>query len=904
MAWSVLAGKTVKIADVLGLSTSDISLKIPLRRINLDCSNKEIQLQSRKLPSFEVIPKVLQIQNTILSMKVSFAPVGVTYFGTKGEWLLGNLKVDITTKYYKNMSQLQLRARPRTQLHINLNSMIKQLTGTSVNLPLPSFTIRNIMLRGTVDLFNGGSTTIVLRASVGTQKIYTIFQKPHSESKYSAAVAIDLNRFKLSTLLKKTLRADISSFPFFGSLTVPRIGVILSTGYIDAPLFPETLPKRSLLKRNGEEIYEGLWSSTVLQFRNGQQVPVILTKIGKALDIKIPKPYKVTFKTLIDSIGINFNSVQLPPINSNLFNIGLTKMEIHTVSGEMLVELDLPNTLKYFDGQLVVRKPMVLVMARLKAPRRFSIIINGEIIIGNNNYAISILKRGRKYILEAAMKTISLKKLSDAFSADSIPSIMKNVLRKFSNFEIQDVVIRYPLFAKPLQIHLAGAPVISGYKNVIVNLLIVRIGSKTNIIQGYVFNNVNLMKMVETFTGINLGIGILDQNMNIPVVIAPQGLTRPDIIKFDHKLLNGFSISKGVSLKLDIGWPSSCSSDTICKILSGIFGRDFKIKLQGTFQGPSGNRLAALLPGRYNFGGSIAMKNLHLFVKMGKLPSVGVKGTLELRLKSRTIILKAEIAKENVFVKLKAETNQCIANFKWLSICNLRMGVVMMQAPPHIRGAEFGGQFRFGCNPAKRIIANGYFGIDKLDPRNNYFYVRIDRKLTFQSFLEAICINIKLPGPLGDSGFPNGFLASYSLKPMRLSNKITISAGQRFKGTIRILGLQATIDVTITQHGMSSAIYLPVIQKRGLKMAATCGSRKGPYMIAKISRGRILAEAKGCISILKISVYGSLKITEKKYEYTIGGRMLGLFEARLKVSASSKKIASANFFVQGYFTKR
>ena len=67
------------------------------------------------------------------------------------------------------------------------------------------------------------------------------------------------------------------------------------------------------------------------------------------------------------------------------------------------------------------------------------------------------------------------------------------------------------------------------------------------------------------------------------------------------------------------------------------------------------------------------------------------------------------------------------------------------------------------------------------------------------SLLQAFCIRFRLPRPLSDSGFPKGFLSSYSPIGKKLPKAgINIPPGFRLKGTINILGLVAHADVTVS----------------------------------------------------------------------------------------------------------
>ena len=68
--------------------------------------------------------------------------------------------------------------------------------------------------------------------------------------------------------------------------------------------------------------------------------------------------------------------------------------------------------------------------------------------------------------------------------------------------------------------------------------------------------------------------------------------------------------------------------------------------------------------------------------------------------------------------------------------------------------------------------------------------------LMFQTLVDAFCMNVTLPKSLADNGFPKGLQTSFSLFVKQLPHAgITIPIRYIFKGTISILGLQATVDI-------------------------------------------------------------------------------------------------------------
>ena len=919
--------KTFRLFDLLPRPPDlDVSLiNFPMKSINYDCNKMELTIVTAPLTKLPLLPGIIEIDNAVLTFSVSLNPknFGLTYISITAMWNIAGIIAHVNIDYSFIFHEMEVHGKLKSAVTANLDSVIKTLTGTSLTIPLPSFTLHHVSIDASIDTFDGGDTTIALSGTIDNNRVHAIFQKSVSsgeKGKYSVAFAADLASFKLSTLLHKTTGANIRNIPFFHSLIIPRLAFITSTDYIDTTLVPGIYYKDSLLNENDGGINQGFWSYSIIKFKNRQEVPMILSYTDNTLTVEVADGGKLTFSTLISSIP-GITSVSLPPGVPNVMNALIQKFELNTKTGVMMVEIDLPNKLYYFNNKLTVSNAMVTVIARLKHPRKLLIDVTGDIEIGGTNYNIAITKQGGKshniaitnqgrnsgkYVFKAVFKKLSFKQLSNKFSADSIPYFMKNILKQFLDFEIHNAMISFPLSTKPLQIHLSGTPVISGYKRTMTNLLIVRIGSKTHIIQGYEFEDTNLLDITRTVTGkSNLNIGILNQNLDIAVVISPINYHG---VQFDEKLLQGVPIVQGVSLNTRMmGWPSTCSSDALCKVCSGLTGPDMKFKLRGTFQ-KSSSTIAATLKD-INLGGGTILKALRLFVQTSSrtVTKVGLRASLVLQ--KQGITLHAEIGASHKGVALSATMAGCwhnAFNAKWLSICNLRLAVGISYSPPFISAYEFGGRFHIGNRQCVRnpIIVDGYFGIDRLDPRRNYYYMNVKSRITLQSLLRVFCINKRLPKPVGDSGFPRGFVSSYSAAGVSLPKvKIHIPAGYIFKGAFSIFGLTAYADIAIMPTGARMKIALSVINVANglLKMGATPAFRKGPFLNGETSHHRTHFEASGYISVLGISVYGRLKITDAYYHYHIEGKMLGIFHARLHVYASYGSISSARFNVHGYY---
>ena len=154
-------------------------------------------------------------------------------------------------------------------------------------------------------------------------------------------------------------------------------------------------------------------------------------------------------------------------------------------------------------------------------------------------------------------------------------------------------------------------------------------------------------------------------------------------------------------------------------------------------------------------------------------------------------------------------------------------------------GLALGREVHFGDKSCDTpLVATGFVGIDTITPTNNYYYVNIQGSTTVTTILGALCININVPAPLVESGFPHCFISSFSLAGIELPHvPLSILQGYRLNGTLNILGLEASADITIgLPNGIDFAVALPPINVGGfLRMyASSSESSQGPFLTAVI----------------------------------------------------------------------
>ncbi len=434
--------------------------------------------------------------------------------------------------------------------------------------------------------------------------------------------------------------------------------------------------------------------------------------------------------------------------------------------------------------------------------------------------------------------------------------------------------------------------------------IILRQASKTDLVLGFDIGSVNLADILKTLSGFNFNrIAILNQDLQVTFVISPA--TLPDI-QLTGKNLQDISITKGVA---QMGFPEDCSENAFCAVAQYLIGIDAQMMLNGNVVSASSFTALASVSDLV-LGSGLTLSNAGFEIQAGAETSVGITGSIALT--NPPITLTSRIFLSTSGVVLEMTQTGCwnkAFGADWLAICNI-LGSVSMLPGLLISSLEVGGEIRLGdpsCSTP--ITAIGYLGIDALTPTNNYYYVQFTDRTTVSSVLSAFCVNIDLPRPLAESGFPHGFLSSFSLTETTIDNAgITIPQGFRLNGTLNILGLEGSADVTIgLPDGIDFNVALPPINVGNglLKMTATSSDASvGPFLEADIQllpSPSVDISASGYVKVLGISAEASLRITDTSYEYSISGKMLRLFEADLFISASYGSISQASFQVSGTF---
>ena len=737
-----------------------------------------------------------------------------------------------------------------------------------------------------------------------------MFQKPLKAGKFSGAFAADFGPVRLSNIIRKTTQVDISRVPFFGSLSIPRLGVTVSSDYITSSLLPNIFCKEGLLQNTAVTIPKGLQVFTILNLR-GTKVPLKMYYFKTFLSFEVIRNGRLPIGTLISTIpSINIRSLpSLPPGVKEIFRFQIDYLSLDTSSKQLEVTTQYPGTLRYFNGYLTITNPALSINAVLKHPRKLNFAVSGAIKIGEGDYVITISRDPsiNKYVLKASFKTIPISDFIHKFSAKILPNELHMVLKRFIQFSIHDAKFAFPIGTRNLQLHLSGTPVIGGYKTVHLSAVIIRQGGKTKLVAGFQLGKVSLATLIYKITRKNLRrIAILNQELHISLLISPVSLPG---VRLYGSMLKNINIVKGVSVNAALRWPPNCAQDKFCGVAQSVLGRNAQFSLQATIESISSFKLSAGVSD-VRLGAGVVLQRAALQVVVGTETTVGIEGSIHLS--KIGITLSAGLRAGSRGVVLQGNLQGCwkrAFGAKWLSICNLHLLIAIQPSATIVHGAlEIGGEVRLG-NPfclSGPLIAKGYVGVDQLSPNNNFYHVELKNKVAMTTLLQALCIRFHLPRSLADSRFPKGFLSSYSPIGKELPKAgISIPAGFRLKGTINILGLEAHADVVINlPKGVRMNVSLPPLRIAGglLEIYASSTDRsRGPFLYVHVALlpPKVDIHASGFVSVLGIQAEIFLRIHNTHYEFRISGKFLHLFQASLHITANYGDIKKAGFRVRG-----
>ena len=900
---TVIPAGNLDLFSLLIMNGGAVSLpvQIPLQELIYNFGSSELTVITGGYGSQTIIPDVLELQDITLILTAVLPDVNTLTVMFSGNWVFGSTPIPIEAIYSHGSRSIDVTAEV-PMLTIDLQMLASDVTGLSLPGALGgSLTIPDLTVSGSVT--SSGDVELIVSTIGDDRQIYVIYTK-QAGATAKKAIAVEVSDIQLSSILSDVTGLDISGIPYFDSI-VPTIGVTFSTAPIDG--LPQSIFADSrLLSSNGNIVEEDLTAYILFEFTSD---PIKLRYSGGLPTFQPATSGSLDVNSLISAIpSLDLNNIPLPPGVDGLLGLSIDAFILDLEAKSIVVVVSYPGTLSFFDGFLTINNPMVTIEG---SSQMLTVDVDGGLMISGSGFAVTVARdeSTNDYVLTAQADELPITDVFSQFQSEVLPSELNSFLNilPFFSFSINNPTIMFPFTSSPLQIQLGGTPEISGYNTAHMASVIIRQNGRTILVQGFELGSVNLASFLRSITGFNFNsIALLNQDLEAAILISP--VTLPNVQLTGDKL-SGFSITKGVSVQASMQFPADCSSDAFCAVAQSLLGEAAQLNLQGTIASATSFSLVAGVS-NINLGSGIVLSQAGVEINGGAVNSVGIVGAVDLS--DPDITLTGRVFLSTSGVVLEMTLSGCWENAfgaPWLAICSLHSSVAMIPGLT-LTGLALGGEVHIGDETCGTpLVASGFVGIDVLTPSQNYYYVNIQGSTTVGTILDAFCININVPAPLAESGFPHGFMSSFSLFGVELPHvPLSIPQGYRFSGTLNILGLEASADVTIgLPDGIQFAVSLPPINVGGLlrMYASSSDQSQGPFLNADITLlpvPDVDIQASGYVSVLGITLETSLTITNEEYIFDIQGRMLDLFDASLHIAASYGNIEQATFRVQGSFT--
>ena len=734
--------------------------------------------------------------------------------------------------------------------------------------------------------------------------VYFIYQLG-SDSTSKKAVAAEISNIQFSTILQDMTGLDMAGIPYFGSVTA-NVGFTYATDIITY-LPNDLFPTNTLLRKVGNIMPQNFTAVASFGF---SPIAIRVSLLNGIPTFHPVIPRSISISSLLSAIPhVDISSIPLPPGIGDFPQLGIDGFFIDVSIGAIVVDLDFPRSLNFFNGLLTVENPLPRINISALGVRLDML---GIVDLSNIDLTafISLDVALNQYKLSASIDSLPITSVITQLQPDILPSELNSFLSgtPFLSFSVNSASVSYCFGSSPPQIHLSGTPVVSGYSTVHMASVITRQGSRTLLVQGFELGSLNLATFLNTLTGFSFNhIALLNQNLDVALLISPSTLPN---VQLTGDSLSTFSITRGVSVQASMQFPADCSSDSFCAVAQSLLGANAQLSLRGTIASTTSFSLFAGVS-NINLGNGVVMSEAGVEIRAGTVTSVGIVG--EVDLSNPDITLAARVFLSTSGVVLEMTMSGCWENAfgaSFLDVCHLLASVAMAPGVT-VTAFAFGGEIHLGDDTCGTpLVATGFVGIDAVTPTQNYYYANFPGSTTIATILRALCVSGHIPAPLAQSGFPRGFTSSFSLVGVELPHvPLSIPLGYRLNGTLNILGLEGSADVTIgLPNGIDIAVALPPIQIGGelLQMFASSSDRsRGPNLATNINllpTPNVNIQLSGHVRVLGISVDTTVAITDTQYLFRIQGIMLGLFMSNLQITAPYGNIRDASFRVNGTFT--
>ena len=302
-----------------------------------DTTTLQLRFNGSLQTPIDIIPGFMSLTNVKISLVANLGQKLIDYVDFTGGWTLGQLNIATAVKYDRAKKMLFVSGDmdPATSA-VTLPNLITSLGGPALNIPSTLSSVNLLKVTGNKV---GDVTLVALSGSVGSGTIDFFFEKAPAGP--AVAVAVEVPNFKFSDLVLRATTVDLTGVPFFSTLIIPRIGLVIASRDIRNPLVASIFPPGSALAKVGA-VPKGVTASFDISMAG---VSGLLADFASGeLNLKVPLSISLSLTTIlgvIPELKTIINS--LPPPIQGIGSTKLSQLHFVPVTKELLVSGSLPS---------------------------------------------------------------------------------------------------------------------------------------------------------------------------------------------------------------------------------------------------------------------------------------------------------------------------------------------------------------------------------------------------------------------------------------------------------------------------------------------------------------------------------------------------------------------------------
>ena len=919
---------------ILAIFGSDSTIVLPIvaniKEIGYNCTNYELSVETLQTEGrFEIFPDLLSI--LMVSLRVSVSSVTsspkLESLLLKGTFGFGSVSLDTFVETIDpDVWTFGATLAIGEDTEINVIELISSAIG--VDIPSEPFgnllTITELSVTGLVDIAANFELVLVLQGTIHISTWYEenvciiIHQSLQDAGRIPPELGfisgcVQADSIKFSTLISEVTGFDVGDFGFFGIFELPQLHIVYTS-----PGFSVDVDRLSSLGYSGLQFALGNPDFSGFRFilnfyleRLDEYIPwVLFAPTSNSSFVFRPVSYDKNSFSLTDMVNTLSSVLSLPSVelvSVDLNGIILSNMTLDLETKILSLTIGVPETITIFIDSFQIRDLSVSFEINLDGGVRFNTFgLSGALTLGASTFDVSISYDSGEYELSACSEDFEagFEGIANALGTSLDSSIA------VSAFSFDEIGLFSPCFA--IKFRVGEYPEYMCFSADLFRFDFAEVDLSACVTQGkkWVFGfeirEFVIAKLLTKIIGsAGRRISFFNQKRDTALIVAP--------ISVDNLPLQGVLLEQidkivvGTTLVITTQWPEGCDVDPFCTVARSLIGDDLNIALIIHIVDTTVSveaRIENFMMGDF----PLTAAAIQMMFGPG-LFSVGIAAEMDISNPPITLIGAFRLKFPQAQVSMEFAMSGCWENAFGISIldmCDFFISVSILPGSS-LPGVAFGVTVKIGEERCFVLEATGFFGINPNDPTDNYFYVSVN-ELTFQRVVDLFCAGIQVPNFLEDTGFPDGFTASFASKLIILRHAgLTILQGFYFKGKLDIFGLNVESEV-ILEVPKVIKVYArlgPLTMGGGLlKMyKSRTVIDEGPFLHVRVMSAAIpplfTAEISGYVKVLGIEGKATLSVSNAGYEIYVFGNIFGVLEAELMVRASIGYILDASYRVSG-----